>query len=69
MTTASGLPRIPTGEPRLTFCPDEAAAASDIRRLPVNDLVRTGLAGSARADHYGPISRTDLHAFGGGDGT
>jgi hypothetical protein len=67
MTAASGLPRIPIDKPRLAFCPDEAAA-SDISRLPVNDLVRTGLVGSARADHHGPISRTDLHAFAGGDG-
>jgi hypothetical protein len=36
MTAASGLPRFPTGEPRLTFRADRAAATADISHTPAN---------------------------------
>jgi hypothetical protein len=67
MTTASGLPRIPTGEPRLTFCPDGAAAAPGIGQ-PANDLVRTGQAGPVMAGRPSLIGGERLDAVAGGDG-
>jgi hypothetical protein len=36
MTTASALPRVATGEPRLTFRADRAAATADISHTPAN---------------------------------
>jgi hypothetical protein len=67
MTTASGLPRIPTGEPRFKSRVDRAAAAPGIGQ-PANDLVRTGQAGAVMASRPSLIGGEQLDTFGGGDG-
>jgi hypothetical protein len=67
MTTASGLPRIPTGEPRFKSRVGRAAAAPGIGQL-ANDLVRTGQGGPVMASRPSLIGGEQLDAIGGGDG-
>ena len=66
MTTAGGLPRFPTGEPRLKSRVGRAAAPGIGQ--PANDLVRTGQAGAVMASRPSLIGGEQLDAFGGGDG-
>jgi len=67
MTTASGLPRIPTGEPRFKSRVGRAAAAPGIGQ-PAIDLLRTGQADAVMASRPGLIGGEHLDAFAGGDG-
>jgi hypothetical protein len=68
VTTASGLPRIPTGKPRFTFRIDGAPATLGISPAPVTELVRTEQVGSVTAGRAALIIRQHLDAFAGGDG-
>jgi hypothetical protein len=66
MTAISDLPRIPTGELRLTFRIDETTAALAISPALGHDPIRAGPVGSVMAGRL--ISRGHLDALPAGDG-